>query len=158
MLHRFSVDLHEKFDRSIFLLKKLKQWNVWDFPRASQVALVVKSPPDPWVRKIPWRREWQPTPLCFPGESHGQRSLEGYSPQSHKNTRLKQFSTHSRMGLPWQCSSQGSGLSLQGAWVQCLRSQILHYMEKKLKNQCTMISIIVVQLYLNRIGGTEKMV
>jgi len=24
---------------------------------------------DPWVRKIPWRREWQPTPVIFPGES-----------------------------------------------------------------------------------------
>ena len=33
-----------------------------------------------WVRKIPWRREWQPTPIFFPGESHGQRSLAAYSP------------------------------------------------------------------------------
>ena len=31
------------------------------------------------VRKIPWRREWQPTPVFLPGESQGQRSLEGYS-------------------------------------------------------------------------------
>ena len=35
---------------------------------------------DPWVRKIPWRRKWQPTPVFLPGESHGQRSLAGYSP------------------------------------------------------------------------------
>ena len=34
---------------------------------------------DPWVRKIPWRMAWQPTPVFFPGESHGQRSLAGYS-------------------------------------------------------------------------------
>ena len=33
-----------------------------------------------WVRKIPWRRKWQPTPVFFPGKSHGQRSLAGYSP------------------------------------------------------------------------------
>ena len=39
---------------------------------------------DPWVRKIPWRRSWQPTPVFMPGESHGQRSLVGYSPQSRK--------------------------------------------------------------------------
>ena len=32
---------------------------------------------DPWVRKIPWRRAWQPTPLFLSGESHGQRSLVG---------------------------------------------------------------------------------
>ena len=36
---------------------------------------------DPRVRKIPWRREWQPTPVFFPGESHGQRSLAGCSPR-----------------------------------------------------------------------------
>ena len=36
----------------------------------------------PWIRKIPWRRAWQPTPVYFPGESHGQRSLEGHGPES----------------------------------------------------------------------------
>ena len=35
---------------------------------------------DPWVRRIPWRRKWRPTPVFLPGESHGQRSLVGYSP------------------------------------------------------------------------------
>jgi len=35
---------------------------------------------NPWVRKIPWRRKWQPTPIFLPGESHGQRSLVGFSP------------------------------------------------------------------------------
>ena len=33
-----------------------------------------------WVGKIPWRRKWQPTLVFLPGESHGQRSLAGYSP------------------------------------------------------------------------------
>ena len=64
---------------------------------ASQVALVVKNPAahtgdakdggfDPWVRKIPWRRKWQPTPVFFPGEFHGQRSLVGYSPWGRKES------------------------------------------------------------------------
>ena len=35
---------------------------------------------DPWVRTIPWRRKWQPTPVFLPRKSHGQRSLVGYSP------------------------------------------------------------------------------
>ena len=35
---------------------------------------------DPWVRKIPWRRIWQPIPTFLPEKSHGQRSLAGYSP------------------------------------------------------------------------------
>ena len=42
---------------------------------------------DPWVRKIPWRRKRQPTPVFLPGKSHGQRSLAGYSPWSLKRTR-----------------------------------------------------------------------
>ena len=33
---------------------------------------------NPWVRKIPWKREWQPTPVFSPGECHGQRSLASY--------------------------------------------------------------------------------
>ena len=43
---------------------------------------------DPWVRKTPWRRKWQPTPVFLPGESHGQRSLESYSPWSCKEVDL----------------------------------------------------------------------
>ena len=35
---------------------------------------------NPWVRKIPWRRKWQPTPVFLPGTSHGQRRLVGCSP------------------------------------------------------------------------------
>ena len=39
---------------------------------------------DPWVRKITWRRKWQPTLVFLPGKSQGQRSLAGYSPWGHK--------------------------------------------------------------------------
>ena len=41
---------------------------------------------EPWVDKIPWRREWQPTPVLLPGEFHGQRSLAGPSPWGHKES------------------------------------------------------------------------
>ena len=37
-----------------------------------------------WVRKIPWRRKWQPTPVLLPGKFQGWRSLVGYSPWGHK--------------------------------------------------------------------------
>ena len=47
---------------------------------------------DPWVRKIPWRRKWQPTPVFLPGESHGRRSLVGHS--------------------PWGCKESGEGTQL----------------------------------------------
>ena len=39
---------------------------------------------DPWVRKIPWRKKWLPTPVILPGKSHGQRSLAGYHPWGRK--------------------------------------------------------------------------
>ena len=39
---------------------------------------------DPRVRKIPWRRAWQPTPVFLPGKFHGQRSLADYSLLGHK--------------------------------------------------------------------------
>ena len=38
----------------------------------------------PWLGEIPWRRAWQPIEVFLPGESHGQRRLEGYSLQGHK--------------------------------------------------------------------------
>ena len=42
----------------------------------------------PWVRNTPWRRKWQPTPVFFPGGSHGQRSLAGYSPRGCKESDM----------------------------------------------------------------------
>jgi len=40
----------------------------------------------PGSRNIPWRREWQPTPVFLPGDFHGQRSLVGYSPWVRKES------------------------------------------------------------------------
>jgi len=37
-----------------------------------------------WDGKIPWRREWLPTPVFLPEEFHGQRNLAGYSPWGHR--------------------------------------------------------------------------
>ena len=55
---------------------------------------------DPWVGKIPWRRKWQPTPVLLPGESHGGRSLVGYSPWSHKESDTTDR-LHFHFSLPW---------------------------------------------------------
>ena len=48
---------------------------------------------NPWVGKIPWRREWQPTPVFLPGKSHAQRSLVGGSPGSKESDTTGQLST-----------------------------------------------------------------
>ena len=51
---------------------------------------------DPWVWKTPWRRALQPTPVFFPRESHGQRSLVGYTVHgiAKSQTGLKGLSMH----------------------------------------------------------------
>ena len=43
---------------------------------------------DPRVGKIPWRREWQPTPVFLLGEAHGLSSLVGYSPWGRKESSM----------------------------------------------------------------------
>ena len=68
-------------------------------------VLVLKNPPasgrrlkfDPRVRKIPWTREWQPTPVILPEEFQGQRSLMGYSPWRHKESGRREANCHTRM-------------------------------------------------------------
>ena len=61
------------------------------------VALLIKNLPavlNPWVGKMPWRREWQSTPVFLPGEFHGQewkslqRSLVDYSPWGRKESNM----------------------------------------------------------------------
>ena len=56
---------------------------------------LIKNPPamqemwvQSWVRTIPWRRKWQPTPGLLPGEPHGQGSLAGYSPWGLKESDM----------------------------------------------------------------------
>ena len=94
--------------------------NDWDFPGDSsgkeptcQLKRHKRHGFSPWVRKIPWRRAWQPTPVVTPGESHGQRSLAGFSPwgrkESHKNERLTLSLSPSLLRL---CVSYTHGASL----------------------------------------------
>ena len=58
---------------------------------------------DTLVWKIPWRREWQLTPLLLPGEFHGQTNLAGYSPWGHKESDMTEQLTlsqfHSVLGV-----------------------------------------------------------
>ena len=49
---------------------------------------------DPLVRKIPWKREWLPTPVFLPGESCGQRSLAGCNPRSQKESDTTEHTAH----------------------------------------------------------------
>ena len=78
-------------------------WNVLDFPGGSdskESACNAGPGFSPWVRKIPWKRECQPTPVFLPGEFCGQRSLAGYRPWGHivENQTLDEW-THSLYNL-----------------------------------------------------------
>ena len=66
--------------------------------RAFLVAQTVKNLPamlesrfNPSFKKIPWRREWQPTPVFLPGEFHGQRSLADNLPQSVESQKIRHY-------------------------------------------------------------------
>ena len=52
---------------------------------------------NPWVGKIPWRREWQPTPVSLRGKSHGQRSLVGYIPWDCKESDTTEHLTQQQL-------------------------------------------------------------
>ena len=69
---------------------------------------------DPWA----WRRAWQPASVFLPGESHGQRSLEGYSPQGCKELNTTEATQHTRTCAGsfretrgWQVREKGIGRS-----------------------------------------------
>ena len=51
---------------------------------------------NPWIRNIPWRGVWQPTLVFLPGESHGQKSLAGYSLQGCKELDTIEATEHER--------------------------------------------------------------
>ena len=58
----------------------------------------------PWVRKILWRRKWQPTPVFLPGEPHGQRNLEDYGLWRHKVSDMTEQLSTAQHKLPQRSS------------------------------------------------------
>ena len=62
---------------------------------------------DPWVGKIPWRSKWQLTQVFLSGESHGQRSLLGYSPWGRRELDMTKVTEHIRTQFNthcWECN------------------------------------------------------
>ena len=105
--HRLSLWSCPPFMVTMSIKYKTIPWNPWkqyrtlmkhwNSSRASLVAQMVKNLPamqetwgsiNPRVGKIPWRREWLPTPVLLPEKSHGQRSLVGL--QSTESQRVRQ--------------------------------------------------------------------
>ena len=77
---------------------------------------------NPWVRKIPWRRKWQPTPVFLPGESYGQMSLEGYCPWGCKESDITEQRTP--MLVVFHASFHPSSIQLLGHLLSLSLSHI----------------------------------
>ena len=65
-----------------------------------------------WVKKIPWRRKWQPIPLFLPGVSHGQRSLTGYSPWGPWGSKESNMTEQPTLSILVVCAAWRVGSSL----------------------------------------------
>ena len=82
------MELYSIFCDNLFEKRILKGMNIYIFTYMGfHGSLAVKNLPAMQETKVqplgwedPWRREWQPPLVFLPGESHGQRSLAGYSP------------------------------------------------------------------------------
>ena len=84
--NRYYHDFSCWAGKKIFLRKSLRTgWGFLYHSVGKASACSMGDVGSTWVRKIPWRREWQPTPGFLPGESHGQRSLAGYTSWCHKS-------------------------------------------------------------------------
>jgi len=80
---------------------------------------------NPWVRKIPWRRQWQPTPVFLPGKCYGQRRLASYSPWGCRvghDWVTEPTHTHSFQQLPlaisWKLTMSYNFLIKRNLWLQ----------------------------------------
>ena len=102
----FNFDWHLLRDSSPIpkQLRNIKHIRIglyYDFPGGasgkeptSQSRRCARHRFDAWVRKTPWRRIWQPAPVFLPGESHGHRSLGGYSPRGRKESDTTGVTAH----------------------------------------------------------------
>ena len=76
-----------------------------------------------WVGKIPWRRKWQPTPVFLHGESHGQRSLVGYSPWGGKESDItKRLNSNNIVSIrSWMSNPSGQNVEVLASNCLCTR-------------------------------------
>ena len=91
--------------------------NNWGFPKVAEGKESTYNAGstgggfNPWVRKIPWRRIWQPTLRCLHEKSYGQKSLAGYSPKGCKGDRHDWVTEHEpeEATTTWNCWHRKAG-------------------------------------------------
>ena len=97
--------------------------------RLYRVCLQLRRPRfNPWVRKIPWRREWQSTSVFLPGEFHQQRCLAGYIGSQ-------------RVGHNWATFTSDYSEVLTNTWFVKMLSSHVFLLFKKLLEKIVLYSI-----------------
>ena len=108
-VHMLQLSLHRQLKKILCATTKTRNSQINTFFEKLNIHLLIYEPAidgsvgkesnlqcrrhrrrrfNPWVRKITGRRKWLPNPVFLPGESHGQRSLVGYSPWDHKESDM----------------------------------------------------------------------
>ena len=103
-----AVAYQAKLGKKMLALEKLPRW-LSGKESACQCRRHKRCGFDPWVGKIPWRRKWQPTLVFWPGKSHEQRSLAGYSPWGCKRARHDSATKHQQRVLTTHKNRTGRG-------------------------------------------------
>ena len=100
-----------------------------------------------WLRKIPWRRKWQPTPVFLPGKSRGQRSMEGYSPLGCKesDTTEQHFPETVLLLLVWH----ERGLYSSLWWISLVLTKVLLV----LKSNLPIINVMIIKSFLPQMSN-----
>ena len=100
--HTFSVPYTACWDCMMML------WLSWGLSWCLQMVKNLSAMWETRVRKVPWRREWQPTSVFLPGKFHGQRSLEGYSPWDSKELDTTELLSLLFIGMAMVCVTSKS--------------------------------------------------
>ena len=83
---RLSTQVERHSPRHYSCHSKDIMWLPWWLSGKEPACQCRRCAFDLWVRKIPWRKKWQPMPVFLPRKSHRQRSLVGYSPSDHEES------------------------------------------------------------------------
>ena len=122
--HSLALLLQRPFDNAAptKMIQDISLSQDSEFGAASLVAQLVKNLPvwKTWVGKIPWRREWLPTPVFWPGQFHGL-----YSPWSYKES-----DTTEQLSLSLEGQVLGICLPMQGTWFWSLVRKLRSHMPR----------------------------
>ena len=136
---------------------------VWNLPASAGFY--------PWVRKIPWRRKWYPTPIFLPGKPYRQRSPEGYSPwdsrvehnwvtehthEHHISEHLWALGKHVKWSVHWR-TNESPGVELlcwNVSWVQSFSHvfatpwTVAHQASLSITNSWSLLKLMSIELVM----------